>query len=116
MSDPSLEQRWDAELEKRGLAAVTLLLDAYNVGIGRNAEVRLFVPGLENPQRDYVEGWIRRKEGEGSRLAEDRHRETLRVGEEALRVSRKGVRWAFWAFVMGALSVLIGLVFGLLGK
>ncbi len=62
-----------------------LYLAPDNIGTGQNAEVRLFVPSLENPQRDYVEGWIAHEEAEAARRVEDRHRETLGVGEEAVR-------------------------------
>jgi hypothetical protein len=84
MTDHPLAPRWDAVLEKRGLTAVKLYLAPDNIGTGQNAKVRLFVSGLQDPQRDYVEGWIARKEAEAARLVEDRHRETL----------REAVRWA----------------------
>jgi hypothetical protein len=67
------------------------------------------MPGLDTPPRYYVEGWIGRKGAETARLAEARHRETLTVGQ-------KSVRGAFWATVMGAISVILTLAFGLLGK
>ena len=68
MTDHPLAPRWDAVLEKRGLTAVKLYLAPDNIGTGQNAEVRLFVSGLQDPQRDYVEGWIARKEAEAARL------------------------------------------------
>ena len=111
MTDPSIgdgreasaHRRWDEELERRGVAAITAYLASGGVGTGQNAEVHLFVTGLENPQRQYVERWLGRKEAEADRLAEDRHRETLKV-------SRKSARWAFWAFIAGAVAVFVGLL------
>jgi hypothetical protein len=49
------DRRWDAELERRGVAAVAAALASEGVGIGRGAEFRLFVPDLPNPSRGYVE-------------------------------------------------------------
>jgi hypothetical protein len=47
------DRRWDAELERRGVAAVAAALAS--AGIGRGAEFCLFVPDLPNPSRGYVE-------------------------------------------------------------
>lgn len=104
MSDDAaaIHKRWDAELERRGVSAVIAYLASDQVGASQNADVRLFVVGLEDPARRYVERWLGRKEADAARLAEERHRETLRIGQKA-------ARWAFWAFVAGAAAVAIGL-------
>jgi hypothetical protein len=98
--EQSLEKRWDAELEKRGVAAVTVLL--MNVGTGPGAMIQLGLGG-GNPTRVYVEGWLGRKEAEAVTLAEHRHRETLEP-------ARKGARWAFWAFLVGAAAAVLALI------
>jgi hypothetical protein len=56
------ESRWDAELERRGVAAVAAALVRDGVGAGRGAKFRLFVPDLPNPSRGYVEDWLGRTE------------------------------------------------------
>jgi hypothetical protein len=43
------ESRWEAELQRRGAAAVAAALASEGVGIGRGAVFRLFVHALANP-------------------------------------------------------------------
>lgn len=102
----SLHRRWDAELDRRGVTAIRAYLASDQVGASQNADVRLFVAGLEDPARHYVERWLVRKEADAALLAEARY-------HEMLKISRKSARWAFWAFVAGAGAAVIGIVFGL---
>jgi hypothetical protein len=53
----------DAELKKRGRAAIAAMLTEA-VGTNRGATVRLWVQGLPDPDRAYVEDWLGRKEAE----------------------------------------------------
>jgi hypothetical protein len=80
--------------------AATAYLGSDQVGAGQNAIVRLFIGGPD-PERSYVERWLGRKEAEAARLATERH-------QESLAISRKSVRWAFWAFVAGPLLLSSG--------
>jgi hypothetical protein len=47
-----------------GKTAVVAKLMSADVGAGRGAEFRLFVTGLPNPSRGYVEDWLGRLEAE----------------------------------------------------
>jgi hypothetical protein len=78
------EARWDAELERRGVAAVATALASDGIGIGRGAEFRLFVPDPPNPSRGYVEDWPGHKEARA-----------------AARESRR-FHFIFWPSVLGA--------------
>ena len=95
-----MEQRWDGELERRGIAAVTVLLS--KTGSGPGAMVQLGLGG-GNPTHDYVATWLGRKEAEAAALAERRYRENLKPAQE-------GAKWAKWAFVASAIAAALALV------
>jgi hypothetical protein len=59
--------------------------------------------GGANPTHEYVEAWLGRKETEAANLAEHRHKETLAP-------ARKGARWAFGAFLVGAAAAVLSLI------
>jgi hypothetical protein len=51
------------ELDRRGPANIRAILDNPEwTGAGQNAEVRLHVAGVPNPERAQVEVWLREKE------------------------------------------------------
>ena len=108
MSDPpgkeqqaAVQRKWDAELERRGVAAVAAYLASDKVGTTQNAIIPLYI-GHPDPERAYVEAWLGRKEDDAAQLAEARHQESLAVGQNA-------VKWAFWAFVAAVVGVLVAL-------
>jgi hypothetical protein len=70
-ASPSLEERWNTELDKRGIVVVAAFLaNNHFVGQGELAEFKLFVAGLQNPTKSYVERWLARKEAEAAQLTE----------------------------------------------
>jgi hypothetical protein len=92
----------DAELDKRGRAAIAAMLTEA-VGANRGATVRLWVQGLPDPDRAYVEDWLGRKEAEEAALAARRH-------EEALKPAQDAARWAWWACVIGGAALVVSLI------
>jgi hypothetical protein len=84
------KERWDEELERLGKASVTARLGIKEAsGAGPNADFRLWVSGLRDPPRRYVEEWLQRKEAE----------------EKATEAKR------FWCiFVAAVLAVIVGVI------
>ena len=79
----SIEMEWSAQLDRRGLTSVVAALSGSEVGIGRGAEFRLFIAGMQNPSRGFVEDWVGRKEAEAR--AEARAKEAEAKVTEARR-------------------------------
>jgi anti-sigma factor RsiW len=63
-----LHPRTRQELDRRGPVNVRAILDNPEwTGAGQNAEVRLHVAGVPNPERAQVELWLREKEQAANR-------------------------------------------------
>jgi hypothetical protein len=82
---PELTVRWDAELRRLGRAAVIARLE--NGGAHANSDYKLFVSGLRDPLRGYVERWLARQEEASEKAARARHDQSMRRSTFAICVS-----------------------------
>jgi hypothetical protein len=92
----------EAELKRRGVAAVTAML-AGSVGSNPGAEVRLWVHGLPDPDRAYVEDWLGRQETDAAATAGKRH-------EEATKPAQEAAKYALWAVIVGAAAAVLSAI------
>jgi hypothetical protein len=88
--------KWSAELERRGVASVVAMLSGSEVGIGRGSDFRLFIQGMPNPSRGFVEDWIGRKEAEERLLEADKR-----------QLEAKRFRYLLWPTLVAALAAAI---------
>ena len=80
--------KWTEELDRRGFPSVVATL-ASGVGPGRASPYHLFIQGMPEPTREFVEGWICRRE----------------AAEKATETRR------FWLiFVAAVLAVVVGII------
>jgi|SRR5208282_3514725 len=105
----SLDPRVLAELERRGPEKASAMLDSHAAGAGEPAVIRLGITDCPDPWPFEVEFWLSEtiKELEAEALATRRHDQQMDVG-------RATVKWAKWASVAAALSVLVAVFFGIL--
>ena len=101
----SLDPRARVELEKRSPESVRGMLP-FAVGVGGGAFIQLEITDCPNSRRSDIEGWLREKELGAEALATRRHNQQMDVGKGA-------VRWAKWAAIAAALSILVTAIFGL---
>jgi hypothetical protein len=116
-SDKELAARWDAELERRGKTAVAAKLASGDEGAGTGADFRLFVQGLQNPTRGYVEESLGRldrqeKAAEAAAMAEA---QAARAEAKADRADEKVVNtkrfhYIFWPALVAALAAVLSVV------
>jgi hypothetical protein len=92
----------DAELNRRGVAAVAAMLTS-GVGPSRGAAVKLGVVGLPELDRAYVEDWLGRKAAEEAATAAQRHQEATKPAQDA-------AKYAWWSLIVAAIAAVAGVV------
>jgi hypothetical protein len=91
------DPRTRAELERRGVANVRLLIaNPMWVGIGEGAEVHVGGGNIPKPTRGAVERWLTEKDAAAADEERRRHNQVL--------------RWAIAATLVGGLGILIGIL------
>jgi hypothetical protein len=98
----SIDPVIDAELNQRGVAAVAAMLPLA-VGSNRGATVKLWVTGVPDPDRGYVEDWLGRKEAEDRATSARRHQEVTKPAHDA-------ATYAWWSVIVGTIAAVAGLV------
>jgi hypothetical protein len=60
--------KWSEELDRRGMASVVAMLSSRAVGTGRASTYYFGIQGMPDPTREFVEGWIIRREAATRKL------------------------------------------------
>ena len=89
------EASWSEALERRGKASVVATL-ASGVGDGSASPFPLGMHGMPNPTREFVEGWIVRKEAEAK-------------AKDAEAKATEAKRWRY-GFAVAVLGIVVAIV------
>jgi len=95
--------KWDAALERRGVASVVAIFSANAAGTGTGSDFPLNTQGMPTPSRGYVEDWLLCKEAQAAEVVADRHQQLLVPAQGA-------ARWALWACILGGLALVVAIV------